>query len=83
MHSLESPAVLNEAIGPLTATMTVNCQRCDERFGFFEAHSRLPSDFGSSPHACGAPAMPCPDRNTEKPLKMPPRFIVNEDGSRQ
>jgi len=23
-----------------------------------------------------------PDRNTEKPPKMPPRFTVNEDGSR-
>jgi len=33
---LESTAVLNEILLAIaaTATMTVNCQRCDERFGF-------------------------------------------------
>src|SRR5262249_25388164 len=58
------------------------CERCDETYWVCEAHSRRPSDFGSSPRACqcGAPAMPCPDCNTDDPPKMPPGFTVTVGG---
>src|SRR5262245_20163425 len=85
MHALESTAVLNEILLAIaaTATMTVNCQRCDERFGFVKRTA-----FG---HRISSPP-PTPD-NAERQrclvLTIVRRIseaavgtIVNEDGSR-